>query len=100
MTNDDRNGVSAEPEKINPEEQLPDRDGLTLNLIDILPYLPVAWLAYRCARDGLVILLRNKNKNEKLAQNRSRFHSRSHERAHHRTDGNRTAAGRCKKRRG
>jgi hypothetical protein len=24
MTNDDRNGVSAEPEKIDPEEQLPD----------------------------------------------------------------------------
>ncbi|MCS5880192.1 hypothetical protein LNP17_03675 [Klebsiella variicola subsp. variicola] len=44
----------------------PDRDGLTLNLLDLLPYLPVAWLAYRCARDGLVILLRNKNKNEKL----------------------------------
>ncbi|ENS4078700.1 TPA: hypothetical protein QIW90_001947 [Klebsiella variicola] len=25
MTNDDRNGVSAEPEKIDPEEQLPDQ---------------------------------------------------------------------------
>jgi hypothetical protein len=29
--------------------------------------IPAHHLAYRCARDGLVILLRNKNKNEKLA---------------------------------
>jgi len=29
-------------------------------LLEILPYLPIIWLAYRCARDGLVILLRNK----------------------------------------
>jgi uncharacterized protein YeeX (DUF496 family) len=36
-----------------------------LNLIDILPYLPFH-LAYRCARDGLVILLRNKTKMKNL----------------------------------
>lgn len=42
-------------------------DIISLNIIDILPYLLIIWLAYRCSRDGLVILLRNKNKNEKLA---------------------------------
>jgi hypothetical protein len=36
---------------------------MTLNLIDILPYLPIIWLAYRCARDGLALYRNHKNEN-------------------------------------
>jgi hypothetical protein len=47
MTNDDRNGVSAEPEKIDPEEQLPDLPG---------PELPDLTRLYkRRCRDGDVM---------------------------------------------
>ncbi len=47
MTNDDRNGVSAEPEKIDPEEQLPDLPG---------PELPDLTRLYkRRCRDGNVM---------------------------------------------
>ncbi|MBC4288980.1 hypothetical protein [Klebsiella quasipneumoniae] len=47
MTNDDRNGVSAEPEKIDPEEQLPDQPD---------PELPDLTRLYkRRCRDGDVM---------------------------------------------
>ena len=47
MTNDDRNGVSAEPEKIDPEEQLPDQPD---------PELPDLTRLYkRRCRDGNVM---------------------------------------------